>query len=241
MPWVRIDENAMEHPKVAGLSAEAFRLWVQGLAFCQKYLTNGLIGDVALKGLRSYSVKRLSELVSAGLWRQAQGAVQVHDYLQWNESREHVLRVREQAKERIRRLRGKGRDDLRNAVTPREQTENEPRSFSGGVVSVLSSGSELTEEGAGETKSLPERAGEFCEWYADEHSAILGVGYLGSPQNDYRRAMDMCRVFNDQELRDAAVVWFGQTDKFATEGTRTISKFASRASDLVKRARKVTA
>jgi hypothetical protein len=30
MPWVRIDENAMDHPKFIALSANAFRLWVEG-------------------------------------------------------------------------------------------------------------------------------------------------------------------------------------------------------------------
>jgi hypothetical protein len=241
MPWVRIDENAMDHPKVAGLSAESFRLWVQGLAYCQKFLTDGVIKSVQIRGLRSHSPKRVEELILAGLWEATDEGIQVHDYLQWNDSKAHVLHVREMARERIRRLRGKGKPDVRNAVTAGVQTEYEPRSYSGGCVSLVSSSSKVKEEGAGETKSLTERASEFCEWYADEHATILGVGYLGSPQNDYRRAQDLCRIFTDGEIRDAAIVWFGQTDAFATNGTRTITKFASRASDLVKRARRVTA
>lgn len=240
MAWVRIDENAMDHPKVAGLSAEAFRLWVQGLAHCQRFLTDGAINAVALKGLRSFSPKRADELVGACLWERRGDGIQVHDYLQWNESKAHVLHVRQMARERIRRLRG-GKADARNAVTAGVQAENEPRSFSGGVACISSASSEGREGGLGETKSLTERAGEFCEWYADEHATIIGVGYLGSPQNDYRRAQDLCKVFTDQELRDAAIIWFGQTDDFATKGTRTITKFASRASDLVRRARRVTA
>jgi uncharacterized protein YdaU (DUF1376 family) len=114
-------------------------------------------------------------------------------------------------------------------------SQTEPRKSSASAFASSSSSSDSS------VKSLTERAGEFCEWYADEHSTILSVGYIGNPQNDYRRAQELCLVFGDQELRDAAIVWFGQTDKFATEGTRTIGKFASRASDLVKRARKVTA
>lgn len=129
MPWVRIDEKAMEHPKVAGLHDGAFRLWVQGLAHCQKFLTDGLIDRVSLRGLRAYSPKRAQELVGARLWLAAEAeGVTVHDYLQWNDSREHVLRVREQGKERVRRLRGKG-----NAVTPCEQSANDLRSYSGDV------------------------------------------------------------------------------------------------------------
>ena len=80
MPWVRIDENAMEHPKIAGLSDAAFRLWVTGLAYCQKFLTDGYISDVALRGLRAYSLKRKAEIVRAGLWHECDAGVTVHDF-----------------------------------------------------------------------------------------------------------------------------------------------------------------
>lgn len=111
MPWVRIDENAMDHPKIGGLPDGAFRLWVQGLAYCQKYLTDGLIAVISLRGLRAYSPKRRAALTEAGLWDATDdGAVQVHDYLDWNESREHVLMSRQFARERMAKLRGCSRE-----------------------------------------------------------------------------------------------------------------------------------
>lgn len=85
------------------------------------------------------------------------------------------------------------------------------------------------------------RAGEFCAWYAEKHYELFGVGYLGSPQKDDMKAQELTAVFTDQELRDAALVWFGDTDDFATNGTRTITKFACRASGYVLLARKVGA
>lgn len=122
-PWVRIDEKAMEHPKVAGLSGDAFKLWVQGLSHCQKFLTDGAIDRVSLRGLRSYSGKRAAELVEARLWVPDEaGGVTVHDYLDWNESKAHVLKVRAQGRERIKRLRGRNAGS--NAVTPHEQRAN---------------------------------------------------------------------------------------------------------------------
>jgi hypothetical protein len=239
MPWVRIDENAMDHPKIGGLSDGAFRLWVQALAYCQKYLTDGVVSLVALKGLRAYSPSRRSALVAAGLWCEAENGITVHDYLQWNESREHVMRVRQLARERIQKLRGKRSS---NAVTPSEQTEYEPRSYSGGVV-CSSSGSETNEGGAGETRqqTLQQRAGAFAEWYADKHAELFDVGYIGNPQKDYETSQRLCAAFSDSDVRDAALVWFGMRDKFATTGTRTITKFASRASECVQIARQVPA
>ena len=96
----------MDHPKIGGLSDGAFRLWVQGLAYCQRFLTNGVITAVALRGLRAYSSKRSQQLIDAGLWEIGGVDVRVHDFLEWNDSREHVTSARKQARERMQKLRG---------------------------------------------------------------------------------------------------------------------------------------
>ncbi len=230
MPWVRIDDKAMEHPKVALLPDGAFRLWVQGLAHCQKYLTDGLIDGGSLRLLRAYSSKRTDQLIAARLWLADGENIQVHDYLDWNESRAHVEQARAQARDRVRKLRGRS-----NAVTPREHEANASGGLRGSL-ELASSSAERGEGGTGET--APERAGRFCEWYEDTHQRLLGVGYIGT-RNDYGRALELVAKFTDAELRDAALVWFGQDDDFAARGTRTIPKFASRASDCVLQARRI--
>jgi len=104
MPWVRIDDAAMTHPKVIGLSDKAFRLWVWGLAYCQQHLTDGYIPLAAIKAA---SVLRVaSQLVQARLWdvREA-GGWDVHDYTDWNDSREEVNDKRTRARERMRGVR----------------------------------------------------------------------------------------------------------------------------------------
>ena len=121
MPWVRLDENAMEHPKIGGLSDGAFRLWVQGLAYCQKFLTDGWIASVALRGLRAYSAKRTMALVDSGLWHTGTDGVQVHDYLDWNESKERVLEQRRCSRERMANMRRTSRE-VRNPPTPHHTT-----------------------------------------------------------------------------------------------------------------------
>lgn len=234
MPWVRIDEHAMSHPKIAGLSDGAFRLWVQALAHCQNVLTDGFVVVIALRGLSAYTLKRRTELVEAGLWKnQAGGGVVVHDYLQWNDSREQVLKARDAAKDRRRRWRDK--DASKDASKDAGRTPTSPVRA---CVVPTNPVAEEREGGVGETNS--ERAGRFAQWYAEAHERTLGVGYIG-PYRDYEHALRLCEKFSDTELHDAAMVWFGQDDDFATSGTRTIAKFASRASDCVLTARKVAA
>jgi 5-methylcytosine-specific restriction endonuclease McrA len=100
MPWVRIDENAMDHPKVVSLSDGAFRLWVTGLAHCQRFLTDGVITAQAMRSLRAHTAKRRDEILASGLWDRVEDGVQVHDYLEWNDSRQTVMDNRDWGKRR---------------------------------------------------------------------------------------------------------------------------------------------
>jgi uncharacterized protein YdaU (DUF1376 family) len=83
------------------------------------------------------------------------------------------------------------------------------------------------------------RAGDFVEWYRAAHQRLIGVAYMGHPRHDYDAALRLVATFQDKQIQDAAIVWFGMDDDFATSGTRTIPKFASRASKCVELARKV--
>ena len=112
MPWVRIDENAMDHPKFLALTDGAWRLWCEGQAYCQKHLTDGAIPLSALKGFRYYSPTRLKNLLAEQVpgkgpcWHQdGSGSINVHDYLEWNDSRDEVLAARSDARDRRRRYR----------------------------------------------------------------------------------------------------------------------------------------
>lgn len=85
------------------------------------------------------------------------------------------------------------------------------------------------------------RAGEFVSYYEETHQRIFGLGYLGNPQKDDAASLNLCERFTDDELRDAVVVWFGMQDDFATRGNRTIPKFASRVTECIEKARRVSA
>jgi len=143
-PWVRIDENAMDHPKFLALTDGAWRLWCEGLSYCQKHLTDGTIPFVALKGFRYYSPSRLKGLLAESVpgkgpcwYLNAGGIYAVHDYLDWNDSREEVLAARDRARGRRRKYDERA-ERVPNAVpnadeTP-SRTESETRSVSSGVV-----------------------------------------------------------------------------------------------------------
>lgn len=104
MAWCRIHDGAMTHPKVGGMSDKAFRLWVWGLAHSQQHLTDGLITLDAVPA----RLKRASqELIARRLWEPHDVGFKVHDYLDWNDSREAVMAKRDGAKNRFNRWAGK--------------------------------------------------------------------------------------------------------------------------------------
>lgn len=96
MAWANLDDSFPSHPKVASLSDGAFRLHVAGICYCAKYLTNGRILIEIVPTLRpSFRPKMVQELVEKGLWIQSGDVYEIHDYLQWNVSREYVESERE--------------------------------------------------------------------------------------------------------------------------------------------------
>lgn len=104
MVWVKLDDHFDEHPKIAQVDNDALALWVCGLAYCNRNLTDGFIPkQVALGQLRfceKSTVEAIKQLVDAGLWAQERGGFRIHDYLTYQKSRETVLAERESGKKR---------------------------------------------------------------------------------------------------------------------------------------------
>lgn len=89
MSWLKIDDGFMEHPKVVGLSASAFRLFMEGLCYSSRYLTDGKMPTGALRAMNG-TPRAAVELVAAGLWEVRDEGWAVHDYLEYNPSRAEV-------------------------------------------------------------------------------------------------------------------------------------------------------
>jgi hypothetical protein len=114
MPWVRIDEEFPEHPKVLAAGPLGMAMQVAALCYCNRHLTDGFIPRAIVPGLLNLeglgmrmwmgeltgggedATWRLvvDDLKAAGLWEQVQGGWRIHDYHDYQPSREHVLAIR---------------------------------------------------------------------------------------------------------------------------------------------------
>jgi hypothetical protein len=119
MTWVRLDDGFPDHPKVDAAGPLAAWLYVCGLAYCARFLTDGHIpaDRVARLAAVAEPLALAARLVEVGLWERTTGGYRVHDYLEFQPSAERVRRERTQNAHRQEDFRAR-RNGASNGVTP---------------------------------------------------------------------------------------------------------------------------
>lgn len=110
MAWTRVDDDFLGHGKVARAAEILGRfglgrvlvIWHQGQSHANRYLTDGFLSLDTVKRFHDdpQPLKVAEALVGAGLWETARGGYRIHDYLDYNPSRETVLAKRARDLER---------------------------------------------------------------------------------------------------------------------------------------------
>jgi hypothetical protein len=122
MAWVRIDDHFDEHPKMAKVGPIGWGVWMAGLAYCNRNLTDGFIPWTKAHTLTSFDLRDddgvvctltrdygdhefdidaswvIDLLVSARLWIVVKGGFMVHDYENYQPSKAQI--EEERAKKR---------------------------------------------------------------------------------------------------------------------------------------------
>jgi len=115
MPWGRLDDGLYDHPKLDALGRSklaAVGLWTLAISWSNRRLTDGFVPtDRVLSLGGTPAIADL--LVAAGLFDQADGGYVIHDFLTFNESREHVESRREADRNRKRKADGLHDDSAR--------------------------------------------------------------------------------------------------------------------------------
>ena len=112
MTWVRLDDRFDEHPKVVRAGPLGLAMHVAALCYCNRNLTDGFIPLstarrlLDLDGSDQKASKSLANwydiatrLVAVGLWEVADGGWKIHDYLDFQPSKEQVLALQKVRKE----------------------------------------------------------------------------------------------------------------------------------------------
>ncbi len=226
MAWVRLHDGAMSHPKISRLSDKAFRLWVWGLSYAQLHLTDGRVVSDAPFPARL--ARAIDDLLAAGLWtREASGDFQIHDYLDWNDSKADVSKKRTAARVRMSDHRG----DVRERTTP----EHIPRTFASNVPCGSVNTQVFTEKEHEKKPSPSADIGVQSAWFCDRFVALYqqhrnGAHYHLKPSLDWTRVCDLLRTWDLDRLEKLAVVLLTSDEEWIAKTDRGIGVFASRAS-----------
>ena len=122
MGWVRLDDNFADHPKVIGLSDTAFRLFITGLCYSNRQLTDGFIPYQVVNAWVGHDpLKPSDELEDQNLWEREARGFRIRSYDEYQPTRSQVEQKREKSKERLQRYR-----ERRNANETRFTSVSHP-------------------------------------------------------------------------------------------------------------------
>lgn len=126
MGWAKFDDRYATHRKLLAAGLEATGLDARAICQCAGDLTDGFVADALLPvlaaGSKTPPIKLANKLVEVGRWWRddERGGWWIHDYLDYNDTREEVERRRE--KERQRKASGRntqGRDEQGRVTSAR--------------------------------------------------------------------------------------------------------------------------
>jgi hypothetical protein len=145
--YVKVECSVPENHKFLKAGPAPSWLWVCGLCYCQRGLTNGFIPDAAVDYFPVKNARRLAEhLVAAALWEKVESGWMVHDYLKHNKSAEQV-RAGKDDKRHAGSIGGQASAEARrkHSATAGSQADVKQTANPIGSVSVAGSGSAVEE------------------------------------------------------------------------------------------------
>ena len=102
MTWIKLDDGFPNNPKIVNLSDQSFRLYIAGLCYSGKYLTDGFIPGAIV---RQYG--DATELLERGLWVEVEDGLQVINYTEYQTPKSEVEKKKEQTRDRASRYRSR--------------------------------------------------------------------------------------------------------------------------------------
>jgi len=99
MAWARIDDNFFNHPKVRKAGKDAIIFHVAALCHSNAFTTDGFIANDMLELIAAQAFQRKANgladrLVECGLWDRIEGGYLIHDFLEYNYSKQQVSEIK---------------------------------------------------------------------------------------------------------------------------------------------------
>ena len=182
MTYVRVDDHFTEHPKVLDVGPLAEALWLRGLLYASRNLTDGFVPVGFLRRMADMdALGQAQALVQAGLWHESDGGYRIHDYGEWQRSKEEVVAISQVRAEAGRKG---GLQRASNQANPKHvasKPRSKPQAYTEDSHSQIQSRGEETVEGAQDAPApKPKRAVQIPKtWYPtpNEHEWATAEGF----------------------------------------------------------------
>jgi len=113
VPWMKIDDTLHCHKKAMKAGVEAMGLWVLAGSWSSDQLTDGFVPECMATRWAPNATELAARLVTAGLWSVGEcdddAGWWFHQWEERNPTRQEVVKVRDEARERMRKTRGQRR------------------------------------------------------------------------------------------------------------------------------------
>ena len=96
MTWVKLDDQFADHPKVVAAGPMAAWLYVCGLTYAARLMTDGYIPNAQVRRLADIegADEQAQRLVDVGLWEVVEDGFQIHDYEDYQLTRADIEKKR---------------------------------------------------------------------------------------------------------------------------------------------------
>lgn len=204
MPWVKLDDGFFDNDKIVAAGKDARDLYLAGLCYCARQLTDGFIPEERLSRLAieagatdvKDAVRRLCTVIRGArfpLWEAVDGGYRVHDYHEYNPTREEVLEMREKRAEagklggqrsgEVRREAKEAKHEANASAKPKQTpSKNEPHAHARTRIQ-----EENASKGAAAPADKPAQPGEARK--LTDHQRCFGAisREWGFPANDIEK------------------------------------------------------
>jgi hypothetical protein len=205
MPWVRIDEEFPDHPKVVGAGPLGIAMQVAALCYCNRHLTDGFVPRSAarrlidLDGLGVSADDVISTLLGVGMWSRVDGGYQIHDYEHYQPTRAQVLAERERNREAGKKG-GLARAGKRSA-----------KQSASGPVSAVPSNGQADRLAKPQAKSKPVPVPPYSLTTHPEEYSPPAVIHNGSVENPVKTSQRRAKLIDPLGVADALAPITGNT------------------------------
>lgn len=223
------------------------------MIYCQANLTDGFIPAHAIEsfGVRARNKSTVADELCRALvpgkgplWHRVDDGFQIHDYLEWNDSREEILKERERTKNRVQSFRNRKRGNGGgNALQGTLQT-----AFGTGAPQPLPQDTPTEERGSAappaakpERRTSPNRSGvsNLLDHYTAKYLAVVGMRPHIQRPKDPQLLTQLLRQHDEETVRRAMDALFESDDRLVLNNGYSIGIFKSQFNGLLVRVNRV--